>query len=83
MTDAPPYTTDVASNDVYFNCADIVLSASAPDAGTTDAPPTGPDAGTNPQSPGSVDGGCATTSGASGLVMLGIVGALVRRRRRS
>src|ERR1051326_5653449 len=37
MTDKPPYTTDTASNDIYFACVDLVISATAPmvDAGPT------------------------------------------------
>lgn len=85
MTDKPPYTTDAASNDIYFNCADIVLSNSAPDAGTgtPDAPPTGPDAGTgNPNNGGgTVDGGCSAGGDAS-LFALALGGAFAIRRRR-
>lgn len=75
----PPY--DVSN--LYFNCADLVLAANAPDAGTqvTD-PDAGVDPGTGPRS-GSETGGCSAggSSGAGLLALLGLVG--FRRRRRS
>lgn len=37
MTDKPPYTTDTLSDDVYFQCADIQLSNSAPPPVMVDA----------------------------------------------
>lgn len=80
MTDKAPYTTDAASDDIYFNCADLVLSANAPDAGpqpATDGGPTGPDAG---GSTGEVEGGCSTGAGGSGLA-LGLALLGLRRRR--
>lgn len=56
MTDNPPYTIDLASDDIYFNCADITLSNSAPPP--TDGPATGPDAGVDPMDPkGNLSGG--------------------------
>jgi len=82
MTDKAPYTIDAASDDIYFNCADITLSNGAPaqpDAG----PSGGPDAGGNPNNPSDTSGGCATTGGSGfvfGLALLGLAGA--RRRRR-
>ncbi|MGE0548861.1 MAG: SCE4755 family polysaccharide monooxygenase-like protein [Kofleriaceae bacterium] len=69
MTDKPPYTVNDASDDVYFNCADITLSNSAPtvDAGTSGGA-------------GETTGGCAS-SNPGGLFALFAVGLLVRRRR--
>lgn len=88
MTDAPPYTTDAASDDIYYSCADITLAANAPDAGT----PVngGDDAGVDPgggsgSNSGTETGGCS--AGGNGaelpvaLALLGFVG--LRRRRRS
>lgn len=85
MTDKPPYTVDAGSDDIYFNCADITLSANAPDAGPQAGPDAGPggtgDAGTGGET--SVSGGCSTGSGAAGWgVGLAIGLALTRRRRR-
>ncbi len=86
MTDKCPYTVDAASNDIYFNCADITLSNTpgAPDAGPgagPDAGAGGPDAGTGT---GTVDGGCST-SGSGGLAGTALLAGLfaLRRRRRS
>ncbi|MEM7677413.1 MAG: SCE4755 family polysaccharide monooxygenase-like protein, partial [Myxococcota bacterium] len=55
MYDKPPYTTDARSNDMYYQCADLILRSAVPaDAGTPtpDAapvpdtgPPVVPDAG--------------------------------------
>jgi uncharacterized protein (TIGR03382 family) len=85
MTRAANYT---GAGDIYFNCADITLSANAPDAGVqpeVDAGTVGGDAGTgggnNPN--GAVTGGCSTggaTGGLPALVLLGLAG--LRRRRR-
>lgn len=80
MTDKPPYTTDAASNDIYFACVDLVLTRSAPpgpDAGT------GGDAGTDPGG-GETSGGCTAAGGGSPLLvlaLLGLVSAQQRRRR--
>lgn len=82
MTDKPPYTTAATSDDIYYQCADIVLSNTAPppmvDAGVVNG-----DAQTT--DPGATSGGCAATRSASGGAML-LVGSalglvLVRRRR--
>jgi uncharacterized protein (TIGR03382 family) len=81
-----PYTIDTASNDIYFQCADITLAANAPDAGVT---ATEPDAGTDPGNPGGTDpgkvsGGCQAGGGTGApvaLVLLGLVGLRRRRRR--
>jgi MYXO-CTERM domain-containing protein len=82
MTDKPPYTTDTASNDIYFACVDLVLTATAPDAAPAapDAAP-GQDAG-NPAMGSS--GGCSASGGGpSGiLTALAMVGLLRRRRPR-
>jgi MYXO-CTERM domain-containing protein len=85
MTDKAPYTTDAASDDIYFNCADVRLSNTPlPDA----APAAGADA--DPGNPGDDDsgggggatGGCSTSGGSSGILLaLGLGALLVRRRR--
>ncbi len=88
MQNNPPYTNDTASNDIYFQCADITLAADAPDAGVTGGEPdAGMDNGNNNGSDndlGKVSGGCATGGGSTGmpvaLALLGLVG--LRRRRR-
>ena len=88
MTDKPPYTTDAASNDIYFQCADIALRA----PGGIDA---GPDAATRPDAASGLDGGngandlaggcgCRTSqSQHSGIAMIAVaIGLTARRRRR-
>lgn len=87
MQNNPPYTTDAASDDIYFQCADITLAADAPDAGVTGGEPDGGlDNGNNNGSDtdlGKVSGGCSTggsTGAPVALVLLGLVG--LRRRRR-
>ena len=78
MIDKPPYSTDALSDDIYFNCADITLSNSAPmvDAGVTepDAPIGG---GGNPKT----SGGCSTGGGAGLLVGFALLGLVTKRRR--
>lgn len=84
MTDKPPYTTDAASDDIYFNCADITLSMNAPDAGpqnTVDAGPTDQDAGTTGGGNTDVSGGCSTGGNATGGLVLGVLLFGLRRRR--
>jgi hypothetical protein len=93
MTDKPPYTTDAASDDIYFQCADITLSNGAPtiDGAPPDAAPTGggmPDASGGPGGGGNpiadnpyVNRGCATHDGSLGAA-LALAGFLWRRRRR-
>jgi len=80
MTDKPPYSTGTTSDDIYFQCADLVLSNSAPppmpDAG---AGMMGGDASTMDPG-GSSSGGCSTGSGAGPAVALALL-ALRRRRR--
>ncbi len=82
MKDTPPYTV----GDIYFNCADLTLSNSAP----VDPPPgpgPTPDAGPTPDDPaatgGGSSGGCSTTSGQSGWLLLAFaaIAPLARRRR--
>ncbi|MEO8701002.1 MAG: SCE4755 family polysaccharide monooxygenase-like protein [Kofleriaceae bacterium] len=82
MTDKCPYTTDLASNDLYFNCADLTLSATAPDAGAppADADPPGDDAGANPAT-GDGGGGCCSTTGNTANVGLAWIAWIVLRRR--
>jgi MYXO-CTERM domain-containing protein len=75
------------SDDIYFQCADLILSASAADAApgpTPDADPGNPqpDAGGNNNDGAS--GGCRVGGGSSGiLTVLAMVGLLRRRRPRS
>ncbi len=80
MTDKSPYTVTGTSDDIYFNCADITLSAGAPPP--NDGAP-GQEAGVDPPE-GGVDGGCCSTSGGSptGIALGFVVGALILRRRR-
>jgi MYXO-CTERM domain-containing protein len=77
------YTEDVAEgDDIYYQCADMILSASAPDAAPAqpDAAPGGPDAGNGAMGTG---GGCSTAPASSGgLLALAVLGILARRRRR-
>jgi uncharacterized protein (TIGR03382 family) len=86
MTNSPPYQPALtAQNDLYFNCADIVLAANAPDAGTqVNDPDAGVDDPGGPKS-GSESGGCSAGGNGAGLpaafALLGFVG--FRRRRRS
>jgi hypothetical protein len=70
MTDKPPYTTDAASNDIYYQCADIRLSAGG--SGT-------PDAGIDGASD---SGGCNSMPSASLGGVLVALGMLRRRSRR-
>jgi len=92
MTNNPPYgpytATTTTQDDLYFNCADIVLAANAPDAGvgaTTPDADTGVGEGSNNGQPnrGIETGGCSA-GGSAGwpalLALLGLVG--LRRRRR-
>jgi MYXO-CTERM domain-containing protein len=81
MTDKPPYTVDAASNDIYFNCADITLSATGPGP-TPDGGTPNPEAGVEPPVGG--ESGCCSTSNSSPTgIFLGLaVGALILRRRR-
>lgn len=82
MTNNKPYTIP-QTNDVYFNCADIVLAADAPDAGPTGGGDVDAGTGSN-ASTGELNGGCSTGGSTTGLAvslaLLGLVG--VRRRRR-
>lgn len=84
MTDKAPYTIAANSDDIYFQCVDLVLSRTAPvvpDGGTTN--PGTPDAGTG-EEPGVTSGGCSTGgNGAGGLALLGLGLAFGLRRRRA
>lgn len=66
MTDKPPYTTDAQSNDLYYQCVDMVLSRTAaiPEPGTT-APGGGSGGNANPGSgsTGDSDGATPDTPG--------------------
>jgi uncharacterized protein (TIGR03382 family) len=82
MIDKPDYSIAVGSDDIYFACVDLVLSATAPDAGPgggggVDGPP---DAGIG-LSAGNVSGGCSATGGSPGILALAIAGLVLRRRR--
>jgi uncharacterized protein (TIGR03382 family) len=85
MTDKPPYTIDAASDDIYFNCADITIQAGAP------MPPdpmpmddAGPGAGNDAGNGGAaeVTGGCSTSGSTTTLGLgLALLAGLRRRRR--
>jgi uncharacterized protein (TIGR03382 family) len=81
MTDKQPYTDDLGSDDIYFACVDLVLSASAPDAGPIEG--SGPDAGVSGGggTQGGTQGGCSAAGGAPGLLVLGALALVLRRRR--
>jgi MYXO-CTERM domain-containing protein len=82
MTDKPPYTIDTLSDDIYFNCADITLSNTAPQQPDGGIGPGG-DAGVDPADP--EGGGCCSSgrgSAATGLLGGLVVGLILRRRRR-
>lgn len=90
MTDKPPYAEDTTSDDIYYACVDLVLTANAPapDAGGTgtgtgtpgpDAGISGSDAGA---SGGGVSGGCSASGSSSGALALVALGLLGRRRYR-
>jgi uncharacterized protein (TIGR03382 family) len=83
MHDKCPYTIETpmnqdASDDIYFNCADIVLSNGAPgvDAGNTEPDAPGGTGG-NP----TTSGGCSTGGGAGLLVGFALLGLVIKRRR--
>ena len=81
MYDKPPYTTP--GNDIYYQCADLVLRGGGappgPDAGTDASTDPGPDAGTG--------SGCGVAPGAAGslgvipMFLLLFARRLARRRR--
>lgn len=81
MTDKPPYTTDDVSNDIYFQCVDLVLTTGAPPPPTPDAGVPGSDAGDTPPGGDGGGGGCSTGSGAGLLGMVALLGLRRRRRR--
>ncbi len=78
MYDKPPFGD---GNDMYYQCADLVLSRNDP------VTPPPPDAGVNadPTPPATSEGGCTMASGgpggAGGWAALAFFGALARRRR--
>ncbi|HEY5927681.1 MAG TPA: SCE4755 family polysaccharide monooxygenase-like protein [Kofleriaceae bacterium] len=83
MNDKPPYTVDAASDDIYFNCADITLANNAPDAGMVNMPDAGnggSGSGSNMGGGGEISGGCSTGPVTGLLGLLGLLG--LRRRRR-
>lgn len=68
MYDKPPY--EIGGNDLYYQCADLVLEGTPVDGGAPDAPSSGRDAGTDAATPGddpidSTDGGGTTDSRSS------------------
>jgi len=87
MYDKPPYTTP--GNDIYYQCADLVLreAGTSPDAGTdagtdTDAGPrTSAEAGTGAGGGCSVGNGAIAELGAFPLLLLILLGRLARRQR--
>ncbi len=83
MTDKPPYTVDALSDDIYFQCLDLVLSTTAPPPVDAAINPGDPDAGTDGGS--NVSGGCSTSGASSGLgaalLGLGLATGMTRRRR--
>ena len=84
MSDKAPYTADALSDDIYFNCADLILSNAAPT--TPDASPmvdAGVDAPGFPSDGRTAQGGCSVATGKSGgVAVLALLGALLGRRRR-
>ena len=82
MTDKAPYTNNAGGNDLYYKCADITLSAGAPDAGPQPGVDAGadPDAGNNNNPGGAGGGGCSTSAGA-GLAVAAMLAGLRRKRR--
>lgn len=87
MTDKPPYSKAEPSDDIYYQCADIVLEGNAPAVDCSVLPPGG-DAGI-PGGPGggggTADGGCSTSGGAGLASLLALAGLAIRpglRRRR-
>jgi len=80
MTDKLDYAADTTSDDIYYACVDLVLSAATatPDAGPG---PGMPDAGGNAATTGG-GGGCSTAGGGTGLVALALVGLVLGRRTR-
>jgi MYXO-CTERM domain-containing protein len=92
MENNPPYTNDAASNDIYFQCADLTLAKDAPDAGATGEVDAGTDpGGSNNEGSGAdlgkVSGGCSVGGSAGRGTMLPIalalLGLVMRRRRRA
>jgi hypothetical protein len=82
MTDKPPYTPNPSGNDLYYKCADITLSAGAPDPD----PNPGNDAGPDPDpggGGGGAGGGCSVGGGAGLLAALALLGLRRRRARAS
>jgi MYXO-CTERM domain-containing protein len=80
MIDKPTYSIATTSDDIYFACVDLVLSAAAPmpDAGVNG---TGPDAGDSGSS-GSTSGGCSASGGNDGILVLAALVLGWRRRTR-
>lgn len=89
MYDKPPYTTP--GNDIYYQCADLVLREAGMDAGTDADADTGSDAdaGAGPRTgaEAGTSGGCSignpsiTDAGALQLLMLLLLGRIAHGRR--
>ncbi|MEM9492309.1 MAG: SCE4755 family polysaccharide monooxygenase-like protein [Myxococcota bacterium] len=76
MYDKPPYT--IPGNDIYYNCADLVLQRGAGNAGA-DQPS---DQGNDPEQPEQLTAGCSTGGGSGTSLLLGLIalGLFLRRR---
>jgi MYXO-CTERM domain-containing protein len=85
MTDKPPYGD---GNDIYYQCADLILSASAPEDPADGCAATGEDGpdGTPTDGDSTAESGCATSAGAGGplaaLIPLLVAALALRRRHR-
>ncbi|MBZ5715009.1 SCE4755 family polysaccharide monooxygenase-like protein [Nannocystis pusilla] len=88
MTDKPPY--EVGTNDLYYQCADIVLEGAAATESSGDSQPTTeggsgeeppPDTGDAELGPAD-DGGCGCRSGGAGGSGLGLLLVMMMARRR-
>ncbi len=77
MTDKPPYSTDTASNDIYFTCVDLVLSSTAPLPGTGSGDAAGAEDGD-----ASSNGNCDAAGAGSSGGLLALAGLVARRRHR-
>lgn len=88
MSDKPPYTTDAASDDIYFQCADITLRGPAGGDAGVDAPTGDTDATVGEDAGAGADEviggcGCRTSQGqGAGMALAAIVLGIVTRRRR-
>jgi hypothetical protein len=79
MYDKPPYTTP--GNDIYYQCADLVLRGGGAPPGTDAGTDPGPDAGTETGSGCGVAPGAAGSLGVVPMFLLLFARRLARRRR--